>query len=851
MAKKQAKPQKTAPKKEEPEAPIAKKAGEYGAENITVLEGLEAVRKRPGMYIGPTNEYGLHHMIWEVVDNSVDEAMGGYCDRIEVTLHSDGSCSVSDNGRGIPVEQQAKLKKSALEVVMTVLHAGGKFDKDSYKVSGGLHGVGVSVVNALSEWLEVEVRRDGKIYFQRYERGQVKSPVKLTGEAKRSGTKVTFKPDKTVFSVMDFNHDTVANRLREISFLNKGLTVRLRDERGKEAKEHEFHFEGGISAFLKHLGKSKEVLHATPIYFEKEKDGVTVEIGMQYNEGYSEQIFTFVNNINTHDGGAHLIGFKAALTRAANKFAKDSGLIKNDKVTLESDDVREGLIAVISCKVPEPQFDSQTKGKLVNPEVKEIVQGLTYDFLAAYFEQNTALAKRLLQKALNAAEAREAARKARELTRRKGALDGLNLPGKLADCSEKDAVLCEVYLVEGDSAGGSAKQGRDRRFQAILPLRGKILNVEKARIDKLLSNEEIRAMITAMGTGIGESEFSLEKLRYHKVIIMTDADVDGSHIRTLLLTFFFRHMRELVDKGHIYIAQPPLYKLKRGKTEAYLQSEREMDGILIGEGTEGAKLVRLKNGKAEATFASDKFKEMIQDLADLGRILPRIRVTIDLPSYLALKGKKTPLYMIKGVKGPEWIYSEKELESAVEREKKAKPIKNGNGDEEDSEYFGEFLNPNVENRPKRDAEVVELSALGELREMEELISRLSKRGVDIDEILAEEEESAMDAAKKKPLFRIVTEKKEHDLFDIREVVEKVKELGKQGMSLQRYKGLGEMNPGQLWETTMDPGRRTLLQVKLEDAVEADRIFSVLMGDQVEPRRIFIQENAAAVSNLDV
>jgi len=840
---------KTPEKPTKSEAP-ARKPGEYGAENITVLEGLEAVRKRPGMYIGPTNEYGLHHMIWEVVDNCIDEAMGGHCDRIEVTLHSDGSCSVSDNGRGIPTEMMAKQGKSALEVVMTVLHAGGKFDKDSYKVSGGLHGVGVSVVNALSEWLEVEVRREGKIFFQRYERGIPKAPIKTMGEAKRTGTKVTFKADKLVFTVLEFNHDTVANRLRELAFLNKGITIKYRDERGKEAKETEFHFEGGISAFLKHLGKSKEVLHATPIFFEKEKDGVGVEIGMQYNEGYSEQIFTYVNNINTTDGGSHLVGFKSALTRVANKFAKDSGMIKSDKVTLESDDVREGLVAVISCKVPEPQFDSQTKGKLVNPEVKEIVQAVAYDFLTAYFEQNTALAKRLIQKAVNAAEGREAARKARELTRRKGVMDGLNLPGKLADCSEKDASLCEVYLVEGDSAGGSAKQGRDRRFQAILPLRGKILNVEKARLDKLFSNEEIRAMITAMGTGIGKDEFSLEKLRYHKVIIMTDADVDGSHIRTLLLTFFFRHMRDLVDKGHIYIAQPPLFKLKRGKVEAYFQTEKEMDAILIQEGTDGAKLVRLKGGKPEATFASDKFREMIKDFADLDRILPRLRVKLDLPGYLALKGKKQPLYMVKGSQGKEWVYSEKELEGVLAREKKAKPGKAA--PVEGSEFYGDFLNPNNDaTRAVKPADVIELADLGELREMEELITRLGKKGVDVDEILAAEEDSIMDAAKKKPLFRIITEKKEFDLFDVREVVDKVKELGKQGMTLQRYKGLGEMNPEQLWETTMDPTRRTLLQVRSEDAVEADRIFSVLMGDQVEPRRIFIQENAAAVSNLDV
>ncbi len=843
------KPEKSAKKAPAPAPAAAAKAADYGAENITVLEGLEAVRKRPGMYIGPTNEYGLHHMIWEVVDNSVDEAMGGHCDRIEVTLHSDGTCSVTDNGRGIPVEMHAKQKKSALEVVMTVLHAGGKFDKDSYKVSGGLHGVGVSVVNALSEWLEVEVRREGKVYFQRYERGVAKAPVKMIGEAKRSGTKVTFKPDKQVFSVLDFNGDTVANRLRELSFLNKGMTIRFRDERGKEAKDQEFRFEGGVSAFIKHLNRSKEPLHATPIYFEKEKDGVTVEIGMQYNEGYSETIFCFVNNINTRDGGSHLVGFKGALTRAANKFAKDSGLIKKDTTTLESDDVREGLVAVISCKVPEPQFDSQTKGKLVNPEVKDIVQGIAYDHLCTFFEQNTALAKRILGKALNAAEAREAARKARELTRRKGALDGMNLPGKLADCSEKDASLCEVYLVEGDSAGGSAKQGRNRRFQAILPLRGKILNVEKARIDKLFSNEEIRAMITAMGAGIG-SEFDIEKARYHKIIIMTDADVDGSHIRTLLLTFFYRHMAPLIEKGYLYIAQPPLYKLKRGKVETYMQSNKEMDAILIQGGTDDARLARLKNGKVEQQFNSEKFREMISDLADLDRLLPRLRRRLDLPGYLALKGKKIPLYMVRGSRAAEWIYNEKDLEASIERERKAKTPKAAKISDE---LFGDFLNLKDDSNKKKekDIEVIELASMGDLREMEELIQRLTKKGLDLDELLAEEEEAEVDRAKRKPLFRVSTDKKDFDLFDVREVVEKVKELGKQGMTLQRYKGLGEMNPDQLWETTMDPNRRTLLQVRLEDAVEADRIFSMLMGDQVEPRRIFISEHAAEVENLDV
>jgi DNA gyrase subunit B len=829
------------------EEPKKTNKADYGADNITVLEGLEAVRKRPGMYIGPTNEYGLHHMIWEVVDNCVDEAMGGHADRIEVTLHADGSCSVTDNGRGIPVEQHSKMKKSALEVVMTVLHAGGKFDKDSYAVSGGLHGVGVSVVNALSEWLEVEVRREGKVYFQRYERGFAKAPVKVIGDAKKSGTKVTFKADKQIFTVLEFNHDTVANRLREISFLNKGITVKYRDERGKEVKEQEFHFEGGISAFVKHLGKSKDVLHPTPIAFEKSKDGVTVEIAMQYNEGYSENIFCFVNNINTRDGGSHLIGFKGALTRAANKFAKDAGLLKKADTTLESDDVREGLVAVISCKVPEPQFDSQTKGKLVNPEVKDIVQGLTYDFLSAYFEQNTALAKKILGKAIMALEGREAARKARELTRRKGALDSMALPGKLADCSERDASLCEVYLVEGDSAGGSAKQGRDRRFQAILPLRGKILNVERARLDKLLSNEEIRAMITAMGAGIG-GEFDIEKARYHKIIIMTDADVDGSHIRTLLLTFFYRHMPMLIEKGFLYIAQPPLFKIKRGKTETYIKDEKAMDAILIAGGTDDAKLIRLKNGKAEATFDSAKFRDLIKDLADLDRILPRLRRLMDLDAYISAKSK--PTHLVRGPLGNVMANSEKEADAEAARQTKQGSV-GKKANEEEASFYGDFLKPNEDGKSTVAILQTELKDLGELREMEDILARLTKKGLPLDEILSEEHEGDVDAKKRKPLFQIATDKKTFDCYHVREVVEKVKELGKSGSSMQRYKGLGEMNPIQLWETTMDPARRTLLQVKLEDAVETDRIFSVLMGDAVEPRRIFIQQHAQEVSNLDV
>jgi DNA gyrase subunit B len=821
------------------------KEQEYSADKITVLEGLEAVRKRPGMYIGPTNEYGLHHMIWEVVDNAVDEALGGHCDHIDVTLHADNSCSVTDNGRGIPVEMHKQQKKSALEVVMTVLHAGGKFDHDSYKVSGGLHGVGVSVVNALSDWLEVEVRRNGRLYMQRYEKGVPVKPVKEMGEAKKTGTKVTFKPDKAVFSVLEFNADTVANRLRELAFLNKGLTIKYRDERGKgEAREQVFLFEGGIGAFLKHLNKSKNVLHATPITFSKEKDGVTVEVGMQYNDGYSENIFCYVNNINTTDGGSHLVGFKGALTRAANKFARSSGLIKNDKVNLESDDVREGLTAVISCKVPDPQFDSQTKGKLVNPEVKDIVQSVTYDYLTAFLEENTALGRKIVDKAVTAAEAREAARKARELTRRKGALDGMSLPGKLADCSESDAAQCEIYLVEGDSAGGSAKGARDRRFQAILPLRGKILNVEKSRIDKLLSNEEIRAMITAMGTGIGEAEFNIEKARYHKIIIMTDADVDGAHIRTLLLTFFFRQMKQLLEKGYVFIAQPPLYKVKRGKKEQYVQSDKDMDGFLFENGTEDWKLTRLQKGK-DLSFTTEKFRELLGDFVDLSRLLPRLEREMGAKEFLEFRAKdRMPKYRIP-FEEPLFAYNDAERDKLLEKAAKGKIQPKGSKDGED-ELFGEISKAAEDKHAE--VEAIELDDIQ--REVEEILGRLEKKGVDPEEVMLGPEGRER-AEKAKPLFRLENEDKAFELFSVREVVDKVKGLGREGMSIQRYKGLGEMNPEQLWETTMDPAKRTLLQVKLEDAVKADEIFSILMGDLVEPRRQFIQDHAPEVRNLDI
>ncbi|MGI6113676.1 MAG: DNA topoisomerase (ATP-hydrolyzing) subunit B [Mahellales bacterium] len=627
----------------------------YDESQIQVLEGLEAVRRRPGMYIGSTGSRGLHHLVYEVVDNSIDEALAGYCDKIKVIIRKDNSVSVIDNGRGIPVGIHPKLNKPAVEVALTVLHAGGKFGGEGYKVSGGLHGVGVSVVNALSQWMEVEVRRDGKVYHQRYERGKTVSELKVIGNTNKTGTSITFKPDYEIFDDIDYNFDTLKTRLRELAFLNKGLKISLTDERTDNSRE--FFYEGGIISFVEYLNKNKQVLHKKPIYIQGKRDTSTVEVAMQYNDSYIENIFSFANNIDTHEGGTHLIGFKSALTRIINDYARKNNIIKSNESNLTGEDVREGLTAVISVKLTEPQFEGQTKTKLGNSEIKGLVENIVGEGLSTFFEENPSVAKGVIEKALSASRAREAARKARELTRRKNVLEFTNLPGKLADCSEKKAELCEIFLVEGDSAGGSAKQGRDRRFQAILPLRGKILNVEKTRLDKILGNEEIKSMITAFGTGI-DDDFDLEKSRYGKIIIMTDADVDGSHIRTLLLTFFYRYMKPLIENGYVYIAQPPLYKVTKGKTERYVYNDRDLENLL-------------------------------------------------------------------------------------------------------------------------------------------------------------------------------------------------KEIGRDGVSLQRYKGLGEMNPEQLWDTTMNPEKRTLLKVNLEDAIAADEIFTVLMGDRVEPRREFIQYNAKHVINLDI
>ncbi len=799
------------------------KSKAYDSSNIQVLEGMDAVRMRPAMYIGDTFSRGLHHLVYEVVDNSVDEALAGFCTEIEVTINEGDTITVVDNGRGIPVDIHKTEKKPAVEVVLTTLHAGGKFDHNSYKVSGGLHGVGVSCVNALSDWLEVEIKRNGNIYHQRYERGKTKTKLEIIGKAKTTGTKVTFKPDKTIFKETTvFTYDVLAKRLRELAFLNKGLLIKLYDKRGAKEKESVFQFKGGIVSFVESLAQNKNILHNKPIYFNKEKEGIQLEVAMAYDDGYSENVYTYANNINTTEGGTHLSGFKSALTRAVNGYAKTKNIIKEkENITISGEDTREGLTVVISVRIPDPQFEGQTKTKLGNSEVEGLVASSTFEALNAFFEENPSVANKIIDKVITASRAREAARKARELTRRKGALEGAGLPGKLADCSERDPALSELYLVEGDSAGGSAKQGRDRTFQAILPLKGKILNVEKSRLDKILSNEEVRTVITALGTSIGE-EFNIEKLRYHKIIIMCDADVDGSHIRTLLLTLLYRQMRPLVEGGFIYIAQPPLYKIKRGKREEYIESDQEMSQIILDMGTDGLKLTKLQ-GKKE--FNVTQFKEILNTALDLVRInVIMTKKGVDFESYVNAydqKSQKMPYYMVHVEGKTQYVYDDQEL---------AKLTKGS----EEATYVEIF----------------------EREELELIQKALEKHDLDIKDftkpILVEPidvNKKAKDKEKKekpllKPLFAIEKEddKDKHEFFSLHEVLEFVQTQAKKGMQIQRYKGLGEMNPQQLWETTMDPARRTILKVTLEDAVEVDK---------VAPRREFIEKYAHEVQNLDV
>ncbi len=850
-------PKKVAAKEEPMRVPekTTKMTGEYSGGNIQVLEGLEAVRKRPAMYIGSTSGAGLHHLVYEIVDNSIDEALAGHCDSIEVTIHSDNSISVSDNGRGIPVDMHPTQKMSTLDVVMTKLHAGGKFDHTTYKVSGGLHGVGASVVNALSEWLEVEVRREGKIWQQSYKRGVPQGKVKPSGEAKKTGTKVTFLPDKEIFSELVYSFDILAKRLRELAFLNKGIYIKLLDERGK-GKEAIFQFNGGIIQFVKALNENKELLFATPLYFEKEKDNVVVEVSIQYNDSYTENVFSFVNNINTIEGGTHLQGFRSALTRTINEYAKKNSLLKDSDPPISGDDVREGLTAVVSVKVPDPQFEGQTKTKLGNGEVEGITRQACNDGLGTFFEQNPTVARRIVNKCLLSAKAREAARKARDLTRRKGALEISALPGKLADCQEEDPSKSEIYLVEGDSAGGSAKQGRNRKFQAILPLKGKVLNVERARIDKILNNDEIRTLITAMGTGIGEDDFKVEKARYHRIIIMTDADVDGSHIRTLLLTFFYRQMKPLLENGYIYIAQPPLYKVKRGKKEMYLQAEADMTRFLLQEGMDGVHLFRLKGGKSRVEFPQEKLKDLMSDLIRLESIGSALqRAGLNLKEFLeAVSGKKKrPLYEIETPLGIEHAYTEGEKDDKVEKLKnKLKDMKKAAEKGKTSDQEGMDFVYDTSRDVKDMIKVKAIKDMAEVKQIEEIIKRMETRSVEVAELFpAEKIEHDGKEREVKPLYVIQHGSNEYFIESMYEFVEKVKDFGKEGLAIQRYKGLGEMNPEQLWETTMDPEKRTLVQVKLEDSIAADKTFDILMGDQVEPRRNFIQTYAKQVRNLDI
>jgi DNA gyrase subunit B len=789
-------------------------SADYGAGAIRVLEGLEAVRVRPAMYIGSTGDSGLHHLVYEVVDNSVDEALAGHCSEINVTIHIDNSVTVVDNGRGIPVEAHPTGPSSA-EVVLTKLHAGGKFDKKAYKVSGGLHGVGVSVVNALSETLEVEIWRDKKVYRQSYRRGEPQGPLENTGVTDRRGTKVTFKPDAQIFETTTFSFDTLSQRLRELSFLNRGIVITLGDER--DGKKHRFQYDGGIASYVEHLNRNKETLHKPPIFFEGTREGVGVEISMQWNDGYAENIYSFANNINTHDGGTHLSGFKGALTRSVNAYAQANNLQK-DVGEIQGEDTREGLTAVVSVKVPNPQFEGQTKGKLGNSEVKGIVESLVNEKLGAFLEERPSDARRIVQKVIDAARGREAARKARDLTRRKGALDGAGLPGKLAECQERNPELCELYLVEGDSAGGSAKQGRDRRFQAILPLRGKILNVEKARLDKTLASEEIRNMITALGTGVGADDFDITKLRYHRIIVMCDADVDGSHIRTLLLTFFYRQMKELIERGHLYIAQPPLYKAKVGKSERYLKDDHELNAFLMERAVEKRK-VRLGSGQEV-------------EGARLIRLLDRMVGYSKLMTMVEKKGTPRALVelLLRGqVKDAEAFTDKTRLQELI------RPLRTSGADvvlEKDEEHgIFEIVLQAGQNGQGREARVGE--AFLASPEYKALYS-------------AYEEFKELD---RPPL--VVLDGGETRVESREALLNLFLAEGQRGVGIQRYKGLGEMNAEQLWESTMDPATRRLLQVRLEDDEVAENIFTTLMGDAVEPRRQFIEENALNVRNLDI
>ena len=824
----------------------------YTGANIRVLEGIDAVRLRPGMYIGDTTARGLHHLVYEVVDNSIDEAMAGYCKHIHVTIHADGSVSVVDDGRGIPVDAH-ESGKSTLEVVLTKVHAGGKFDHDSYKVSGGLHGVGITVVNALSEWLEAEIHRDGLVWKQDYRQGRAEGPVREAGPAKKTGTKITFLPDIAIFPMIDFDHDVLEKRLRELSFLNKRITIRLTDERGEETRDQEFYSAGGLGEFVAYLNRAQSVIHPPVVLFGKDEErAVEVEVALQYNESISEMVVSYCNNINTVEGGTHLTGFRTALTRTLNSYAKATAPARNKDLTITGEDFKEGLTAIISVRVPDPQFEGQTKTKLGNGEVEGIVAKVVNDKLAEFLEKNPAAGKKVIAKAQLAAEAREAARKARELVRnRKGVLSGGGLPGKLMDCTTHDQDSSEIFLVEGDSAGGTAEGGRDRNYQAILPLRGKILNVERARLDRVLGNEEIRNIITAVGNGIGEEE-DPSKRRYGKVVMMSDADVDGSHIRTLLMTFFYRQMPRLVAEGHLYVAQPPLYMISHKKERIYVQTDTAMQAILVDRGLENARLQPAGETDETKGLGGDRLKALHDAVAGIDHSLRVFsRRNLPLRTFLGLVHAPDladpkldgmlPLYQVKEAGRDQWLYTAEALEAYRQAHAPKVPV---------------VEEPSAEGQPGTGGPEAEVEAgalehmteLHEIRTLNKTLTRLRDEfGLRADVLLPIEVTGDDPPAR----FTFHREGESHPLYDLRELVAKVRQIGEKGIKITRFKGLGEMDAEQLWETTMDPTKRTLLQVRLDDVVSANDLFTTLMGDDVEPRRDFIEKHALEVKNLDV
>jgi DNA gyrase subunit B len=801
------------------EKPIKPLEEDYDARHIKVLEGLTAVRKRPSMYIGNTGVEGLHHLAEELVDNSIDEALVGYCTKIDVVIHLDNSVTVKDNGRGIPVDMHEQEKKPAVEVVLTKLHSGGKFDKKSYKVSGGLHGVGLSVVNALAEYLELEIKRGGSVYAQRYERGKPTIRLQTVGKTKKTGTTITFKPDHEIFGDLQFSYDLLSQRLREHAFLNRGITITIEDERSE--KNNQFFYKGGIISFVEYLNRAKNCIHPKPIYFEGTKNDTYIEVALQFNDTYKEILFSFANSINTHEGGTHLVGLKSALTRTINTYAANHNLLKDLKEGLSGDDVREGLAGVISVRIQDPQFEGQTKTKLGNSEVKGYVETLANERLSNYFEEHPTVARKILAKVIDAARARLAARKARELSRKKGGMDATLLPGKLADCQERDPAHSELYIVEGDSAGGSAKQGRDRKYQAILPLKGKILNVEKARFDKMLSNEEIKTIITALGVGITKEEVDLAKLRYHRIIIMTDADIDGSHIRTLLLTFFYRQMAEVIEQGYLYIAQPPLYRVHQGKEDRYLKDEEQMDRFLLERAVEE---VQLEMKEARSRLGGKKLLDLLNKLSRYDYYLRRLE-------RRGYPREAIKILLRQGVARAEDFGSKTRLNSLRKALQAAEMGVGALSADEEHNLFEFTLEGRINGRKvsrKVDRELVET---------------VEYRGiVDLYQVIAGFET---------PPFVVYRKGGQQELGSKGDLLNYITAIGKEGLAVQRYKGLGEMNPEQLWETTMDPESRSLLQVRVEDAVVADEIFTILMGDQVEERRRFIEQNALHVENLDI